>query len=358
MYKTISAETIIISHQIKYNVLNEMTNEAFAGSNATSVNIFIDVYQICLKLFRSNIECIGKYSLASYLMNLCAHYRGFYRKFYGVNTKIYLIYTNDIMNFNSSNISNYNQKNNHLFSYSVGVANYIAINTDVLNILTRYFKDIYFIQSPFEAMSMIGNIIEDNVINGNTDPNIILSTSKLLFQLPVFLSKLSKTVIFYHQYNYNGISAHIINNQNAIYKYCVLNKIKYNEFINEINPEFLSIIFALSGYKQRNVGSLLRINTVLKILYQAISQGVLYNSYNANIEIIYKIFKNKLPDFISVDDIEKRFKALDFLYNKNIYKFSTYGKNKDWEVNLYNPDEIRVLNQTKFNNYPIDLERL
>ena len=60
----INAETVVVSHHIRYNTLAEMTNYAFAGSDAESVNIFIDLYQICLKLFRSDIDFMGKFSLA------------------------------------------------------------------------------------------------------------------------------------------------------------------------------------------------------------------------------------------------------------------------------------------------------
>ena len=63
----INAETVVVSHHIRYNTLAEMTNYAFAGSNAESVNIFIDLYQICLKLFRSDIDFMGKFSFFSHV---------------------------------------------------------------------------------------------------------------------------------------------------------------------------------------------------------------------------------------------------------------------------------------------------
>ena len=358
-YARINAETVVVSHQIRYNTLAEMTNYAFAGSNAESVNIFIDMYQIALKLFRSDIDFSGKFSLASYVMNMCAHYRWFYKKYYGITTKIYLIYTNDIMKYNVRDVSEYNQKNNHKFTYSLGVSKYVADNTDILNLLTKYFKDIYFVQSPYEPMAMISSIMEDNVVEGNMNPNIIISTSRLLFQIPVFQPRGVPTVLFYHQYGFDGaINAHIIDGQNAILKYCEIGRLKFKQFLQDINPEFLSIIIALGGYSQRSLRNLVRTDTIIKTLYNAIKNGLLYNSYTTDIDLIYNIFKDKLPVTATKETIENRFKAVDLIYNKNIYKFSSYGKDKEWNVNLYNPTEIQRLNQTKFKNYPIDLERL
>jgi hypothetical protein len=336
-----------------------MTNYAFAGSNAESVNIFIDMYQITLKLFRSDIDFNGRFSLASYIMNMCAHYRWFYKKYYGITTKIYLIYTNDIMKYNVRDVSEYNQKNNHKFTYSLGVSKYVADNTDILNLLAKYFKDIYFVQSPYEPMAMISSIMEDNVSEGNTNPNIIISTSRLLFQVPAFQPRGVPTVLLYHQYAFDGtINAHIIDALNPILKYCEIGGLKYNQFAEHINPEFLSVIIALAGYNQRSLINLVRTDIIIKTLYRAIGDGLLYNSYTTDIDLIYNLFKNKLPVSATKETIENRFKAVDLIYNKNIYKFSSYGKDKEWNVNLYNPTEIQLLNQTKFKNYPIDLERL
>lgn len=349
--------SLIISHQIRYDKLADLTNEAFVGSTAMRVNIYIDLYQICLKLFRSNIELIGRYSLAAHIMNLCAHYRGFYKKYYGITTKIFLIYTNDAMKYNLSNLSNYNEKNNHLFKYNIGVSKYIGENTDILNIITRYFKDIYFIQSPFEPMAMIAENINSEFENGNTNPNIIISTSKLLFQIPALVN--TKTVIFFHKYTFNGdINARIISKENALLQYLILNKISRGQNIAErISSEFLSIIYTMNGFDSRNLSCLVRLPTCLKILDNAISHGLLFNSYTSDIDNIYELFKKYLKN-ISKEEIIQRFRAVDLIYNENVYKYSSYCKNKEWKVNLYSPEEIRRLNTTYFKNYPIDLERL
>lgn len=353
----ISPNTIIISHQIKYDVLARMTNEAFVGSTANSVNIYIDLYQMFLKLFRPNIQIIGKYSLSSLVMNLCAHYRWFYKKYYGVSTKIFLMYTNDLMRYNQMQDKLYNSKHSHQFSHHLGVKDYIATNTDILNIITKYFKDIYFIQSPYEVMAMIAENIDEERSLGNNNPNIIISTSKLLFQIPA-LDEENNTFVFYHKYSYNGIQATIISKQNALIEYLRKNKnVIDTDIVGRINPELLSIVFTLNGYKSRTIPNYIRIPTVIKRLCDAIEKGLLINSYTTDIANIYNIFKDKLGN-MSLEELYGRFKALDLIYNKNVYKTSKYCKNKDWRVNLYNPEDIRRLNTTYFKNYPIDLERL
>lgn len=353
----ITPNIIVISHQIKYSKLAEMTNEAFVGSTANSVNIYIDLYQMFLKLFRPNIQIIGKYSLASLVMNLCAHYRWFYKKYYGVTTKIFLMYTNDMMRYNQMQNKLYNSVHSHQFKYHLGIRDYIATNVDILNIITRYFNDIYFIQSPFEVMAMIAENIEEERFSGNHNPNIIISTSKILFQLPAMDAE-NNTFVFYHKYRYNGLEASIINKNNALIEYFIKNKSRMQlNKVQDINPELFSLILTLNGYKSRTIPKLINMPSVIKRLHNAIEKGLLINSYTTDISRVYNIFKDKLIG-VSYDDLYNRFKALDLIYNKAVYKSSKYCKNKDWKVNLYNPEDVRRLNTTYFKNYPIDLERL
>ena len=93
----LNAESIIIANYIKYETLGEMTNLAFANSDATSVNIYIDLYQIFRKMYRNDIAVGDRSSVAATIVNLCSHYRAFYKKYYGVHARIFIIQTSGPM---------------------------------------------------------------------------------------------------------------------------------------------------------------------------------------------------------------------------------------------------------------------
>ena len=98
-------EQLLFSNYIKYDRLKTLINESFKGSDATEINVVIDMYSICKSLYRNNIEIgdIGSI-LTSSVINMIAHYRHFFRTYYGTDSKFYII---NSINCPMKNISSY-----------------------------------------------------------------------------------------------------------------------------------------------------------------------------------------------------------------------------------------------------------
>ena len=73
---TISTEQIITRYFIKYNRLREIVREAFYGSNATEINIYIDLYGLYKTIFSRSYrtDISDNTAIKVTVKNMCAHY--------------------------------------------------------------------------------------------------------------------------------------------------------------------------------------------------------------------------------------------------------------------------------------------
>lgn len=352
-----SVESLIIYNYIRYETLEEMT-KVFAGSSANSVNIYIDLYQILLRLFRNDIQLGDKYSLVSYIINLCSHYRAFYRKYYGCHTKIFLVFTNSKMITPQQFIRSYNKTNDSKFAMGIGVTNYISNNISVLDILCRYINDVYYIGAPFETSVLIYDRIVKELSLGNSNPNIILSSSKMMYQVPVFAKP--QTVIFSHTWVNGDITYRIIDKDNALLEFLDATKRRGDSLLqkaSKIHPELLSLILALTNIPSRDVYSMLSITRAINIVYSLINKGNLYNRYNSDLDSMAKLL-NMSGAKIDDHEFKSRFKALDLLYQHSMFSNTNYASDIRYYVNLQDPDAIKMINNKYFARTPLDLDRL
>ncbi len=76
----LEVERLINTNLVKYETLVPIVNECFATSNATHLNLYVDLYSV-LKILYSNMDLdLGRYNvLASTIINIGSHYRHFFR---------------------------------------------------------------------------------------------------------------------------------------------------------------------------------------------------------------------------------------------------------------------------------------
>ena len=92
----ISISQIINYSYVKYDRLSELINLEYKGSNSSNINIFIDLYSILKPLYSANIIIDDYTEITSCIINMCAHYRYFFRSRYNVESRIYLIWSKNI----------------------------------------------------------------------------------------------------------------------------------------------------------------------------------------------------------------------------------------------------------------------
>ncbi len=90
----ITIEQMITGSFVKYNRLSKIINDTYSGSQATEINLFIDLNSVLKQLY--SIDTLYYkykhiYEIAATVLNMCGHYREFF-KYIGVTTNISLIY--------------------------------------------------------------------------------------------------------------------------------------------------------------------------------------------------------------------------------------------------------------------------
>ena len=86
-------QVLVYNYFPKYDVLKEMTMMAFSGSASNSVNIYLDITRMVANLYDPSVKIIYPLSIASTIINLCAHLRTYYDVYHNVDTTFFLIYS-------------------------------------------------------------------------------------------------------------------------------------------------------------------------------------------------------------------------------------------------------------------------
>src|SRR5574344_2650368 len=181
MNKMVSIEQIIYSNCVKYERLSGIINKAFKGSKADNLNIFIDLYSILKSVYRKEVKAEQFTSITSTVINICSHYRYFFRNFYNVETTFYLVFSYNCNEINSLLTSGYNDKFKDLLNANPMKVDLVQKNIEFLETLCPYLPNIYFIKSNYEVGVHIKDII-NKTKNDNT-ANMIVSKDSYLYQL-------------------------------------------------------------------------------------------------------------------------------------------------------------------------------
>ena len=350
-YRPASAESIVVANYIRYETLAEITNTVFAGSDANVLNIYIDLYQLFRKMYRSDVSVGNRSSVAAAVVNMCIHYRAFYKKYYGVHTRIYLMQTSGPMKMNEKFYPDYNRSNMEKMIMADMITTFMVQNCAILKELCKYLPDIYYIEGPFETSVMIyANIMERK----DNSPNIIISTSTLQYAVPVFAQ--SQTVVIDHTWVEGGIRYRVVDKGNALIELLAKQKLSDNTIKKclTINPELFGLFMALTRNEHRDLYSMNNVGSALNLLNNAINKFAIPNSYIAPdfTEMLVLLSKDRL------DELVGRYKAIDLVYQTELYKITDWYLDRSWDVNLQDPDMVKLLNEKYFRGNPIDLDRI
>ena len=350
-------EQILCSFYIRYENLYKMIYDNFAGSTADTINIYVDLYSMIKPIYTQ--ECIiDDYRvLVSCIINLCAHYREFFSRYpLCVKTNIYLVYSDNIHDINNKFYKGYNKLMVDTINNNPRIDELIRTNFKLLDILSPYLPNIYFINGTFETGVIIYDLILSNSLSNPQVPSLILSKDQYLYQLPALHDNI---ILFRPKKNMNGDCSYYINKSNVLPIYLKENKIKYQ--ITENYPETFSLLLALSHCKSRGITMELNISAAYKLILNLINNHIIlgtYTSLDTNIskQIEYAIFSIYRKN---VSNIEQRFKAIDIPYQNYIYSQSIEKNDAMFKiVDISNKAAVQEINNKYFIKHPLDLNRL
>lgn len=356
-----NAADILYGSFIKYDRLFEMTRYAFYGkTDSENVNIYIDVYSILKSLYTrgTNIQINDSYAIASCIINLAIHLRAYFDTRHRVASKIYIVYggarpTNAIVQYSPYNMKNIQMEDSNLYLKQL-----IIDNLEIIKILCPYLYDIFAVVDYENEFSVIVSALIDLDDDKGKIPNIIYSKDPLAYQLVAFKPR----TFLYRPKKRNNMDCSWVVTKSTLY-----NSYRYGElgltkqFDTSLDVRMFSIYQAIAGVKSRNILSNRNGNATVKLLEKAVQNNVFANGYNANgIMRDNQAFTDLCnTENISHIDLICRFISIDLLHQTMLYKSTpNFIGATAGIINLYNPQEVRNINDKYFHVYPLDLNRV
>ena len=340
---------LIDTNNIRYNILQDITNAEFSTSNINTVNLYIDMYSILKVLYRNDNFDIDDYSsITSSIVNICAHYRNFYKTRYGVYTRIFIINSDNLSPINRKFVYKYNEGYKLSIEMKQKVRDMVDYNMGLLRTLVPYLPHIYFIDTTFESSVVMYDIMSRDD-KRNEKAHVILTKDPYVYQLTamkpntVILRKKDKDTAYY------------INANNLINTYLKERNVKERD--TTMSPGLYTMMLALSSFKQRNMKSVTSISKAISVIESAIKDHRIANIHNTSDHVwksllLYGGIKSNEIDLMN------RFKALDVPYAHMIFMESPERDFNDRLINLDDPDAVRAINNEYFKNNPLDLNNL
>lgn len=346
-------EQIINSYLIRYEKMVPMIMDSLKEyKNADDVNIYIDMYSIVKSLYSSDYEMKEYSTLASCIINTCAHYREFFRNA-KVNTRFYIVYSKNCPYINNQFYQKYNFKAQSNFNADKSIDDMIQFNVDLLELLCKYLHDIFFIKGTFETGVIMYDLILRNEKERKRIPHIILTKDIYNYQL---VSTNDNIIIFRPKKTEKGDESYYINRYNLMNRYLVDRDTKQQN--STLMPQIMSLIMTLSSVKERGIKMLCNITTAMSIIQKAIDNYKILNGYNSDLNTIWNGIENERLK-ISENEFSNRFKAIDIPYQHQIYYTTPECKNVEQNlVNLSDPKTMKAINAQYFIHNQLDFDRL
>ena len=341
-----TAEQMVMSYAVKYNRLSGIIQELYGNSKyskANQLHLFINLTDI-FKSISSNAGCQkNASSISAAILNLCAHYRSFFRNGYSTEIKIFLIRSLEVYPHNMKFHPEYGKKNN----LQMELDNSINEACGLLEVICPYLYDIQIITTPHEFSVMALDI----ATYYNLDiPHLVLTKDITAFQL-VF-PDLKFTILRPLKSKGEDLS-YYVNANNLISTYYNIRKIDSKPRI--IEPSYYSILLSMTKLPERNLRSLISIRDAVKILDALISKVGHFNISTDPFTII--------PDDILRDafgknaskiyEISCRYKAIDLYKLYHAYSFNEMVKYNGM-INLTDPNGINEISNKYYKKYPVD----
>lgn len=355
-----SSGQIIGAYMVRNDRLRDLVYKTYGNSSistATKLNIFIDLADVMHPLYsehnRITIENIT--DISSAIINLCGHYRYFFRSALGVDTRIFLIHSTNTCELNTKYIGEYNAA----FKHKIAVTNttkLIQNNLKLLEVLTPYLPAIYYIDSPenYESSVIMAHLIE--TLN-DPNPNLIISHDLYAMQLCAQYKWTSFLYPFKHNVNYTltDDSWMIPVNDKESFRKEFWDCFRFRrriqtECLYKISPINYPLLNAIVAFPERSTKAIASIPTAANFIHHIVG--------SEDIKILSSQFMND-PELAKypVANIEARYKAMDVQYQLPFYRNTPEAGN----IKLLDLDDIATVNSICAKYYtsnPIDLQKL
>lgn len=349
--KQLPIEQIMYGQYIKYDALRRLVELEFASSNAEEVNVFIDLYEMLLPLYKSLDMKDSSEAISSTIINYAAHMREYFKSRHRTWAKIIFVYSSNASANTTRFCAEYNAKyRNRVLNNSV-MAEQISWAVERAKQIIPYLQDVFIKTGTVEPSVIIRDIIIREPMFQEC-PNVVISSSEYAYQLPancpdtvVFRKKFGKSnEVTAYSYNFmNCINAFIYETRNVVVEY-------------PLYPKLITPIMVLSGIPKRNLKSMSAIPQTLELVKHIPKEciGDILAMY-ACIQEIATSNKWKLMPF---EEFDMRYRTISIEYQGGLY--DSLPESKEWGFlnQLEDPEALRYINDRYYSRHPIDMMKI
>ena len=352
-------ETIIGTNYTKINVLSREVARAFRGSSATHLNIYIDMYPILSTIFSDdiNLKITDYLALSSGILNMCIHYRDYFRSSLGVETTIFIVTSYNMPDMNRKLVKDYNYKIYTRLTNPLTktIMDFVRNNLEILSILCPYLPDIHYVESTYESSVVIANIINKEKVKGNDSPSLVISKDTY----PLQLLSIYNDVAILRPKKHDGEDLSVIvgpidvidNDTSKIEFWDYICKLRSVNPIYDISPFNYSILLSLIGLRERNIKSILNITQAKRYISNVVGNMNIPCSVDSLFEV-----NRDLEEKVSKMMIDSRYKSLDIVFQEQIFNSTTESRMMKLE-NRFDPEAVKMIIDKYFIKNPIDINK-
>ena len=361
----VTIPNVMYSYYPKYSTLHK-ANQIFRNSiysSCTKLNLYIDATNMIYRVYDKSVKKQYATDIVSGIVNLCAHLRDFYRKFYGCETRIFIVYSTCVCRYNRNLYPDYFKMFWRQVNENPRKVEYVKNNNSLLYTLCPYLHDIYYVFTNIEPVMKIYDLIkkEQYAYGREKVPHIIFSKDSYMFSIPArikdaFVFKLHKNKDPNLEY------INICHNGNAVLQYMLENKLGYSnedvlEELKGISSLLLPYILSITGVRARSIRNFRPLKTAIQILRDFVDFNDPLTMYNVNMDELYDhtpIIYSKL----SKPAFEGRWRCIDLIYQAAAYANTPEYRDISYLKNLIDPDSVKMINDKYFKKNPLDLNKL
>ena len=346
----------IYGSYVKKDRLAKLVFDTYSNSsiqNATKLNVFIDINSVIHALYseHNRIQYNNITDLSSGIINLCAHYRSYFRTL-GVDTRYFLINSCNSHSINLKILPDYN----NVFIRKASVTKtdkVITNNMNLLKVLCPYLPGIYYIESVenYETSVIIAYIIETI---GTQIPNLIISRDIYSMQLTALYKYTSylKPV----KGKEGDLSWMLPINEKESYRKEFWDKVMITRKIQtkglyELSPINFALFLALTKVPERSMNSLASPSAAYNFIYS------LVGSEDIKIQSNQFMYSQELANKFPVAEIDARYKVLDVEYGLSFYRNSPEARGMQF-IDLEDAPTVNKISSKYYANNPLELQKL
>lgn len=329
---------ILLSYYIRYEVLNKLVYVDFTEDKRkffNTVHVFIDVSEMVQNVLAVDKELYRNGSmLTSAIINIAAHYRGYFRSRHNCHTKIWLIH------------SETSQYDNVKDSRSI---EYINQQLEMVKILCAYINDVYYIRTNELFYVAAYSMMRYTRI---CVPTYVVAKNKLAYQLVCF----NNNTAILRPKKYMGEDRSYRVQYDNVYDECfnTIDSIQTKERLRSLNPMLLSLVLCISSAVNYTKAAVRTITTV-KAIQSAIAENKILDGYNSDLQRVYSALSGILAGKMSVGEFIAKFQSFDLMYLYSQYINKPSSLDETWNINYHDPLTVKNINDKYFVEYPLDI---